>query len=104
MDYVSGLFTIEEEKTNEIDAYLLEPLCPLNGNAAILQYWKQRKDNFPKLSMMARDYFAAPISSASIERRFSTSSHVLSKKRNRLKAENLEHLLCLHDWENFNKI
>jgi hypothetical protein len=48
---------------------------------------------------MARDFLAAPVASACVERRFSLSGHVLNKKRNRLTSEHLEELLLLNDWK-----
>jgi hypothetical protein len=47
---------------------------------------------------MARDYLAIPTSLAPLERVFSTSGDIITKKRNRIRGENLWYLLYLRSW------
>jgi hypothetical protein len=64
----------------------------------ILEYWKRNAKRFPVLASMARDYLAAPASSASSERLFSATGNFLTPKRSRLGPDALQALACLHSW------
>ncbi|EFX68740.1 hypothetical protein DAPPUDRAFT_329813 [Daphnia pulex] len=46
---------------------------PEDGHENVLLYWKQHANQWPNLSIMARDYLAATATSASSERGFSTN-------------------------------
>jgi hypothetical protein len=46
---------------------------------------------------MARDYLAIPAISAASESVFSIGGDIITKKRNRLGADNIRRLLCLRD-------
>lgn len=71
----------KKDERNEFFAYLKEPTQKLTDRNSILEYWKLRQADFPKLSRMARDYLAAQISTASAERKFSVSGvHNVKKK------------------------
>jgi len=52
---------------------------------------------FPWLGVMARRVLAFPASSAAPERLFSTAGNVMTKKRSRLKCDNMEELVYLHE-------
>jgi hypothetical protein len=47
---------------------------------------------------MARDHLAIPASLAPLERVFSAGGNIITKKRNRIRGENLWYLLCLRSW------
>jgi len=60
-----------------------------------LDYWRIRKSELPKMSILARRYLCAPPTSVSSERLFSTSGGICSDKRTRLLPEKLEMLVLL---------
>ncbi|KAL2497871.1 BED zinc finger [Abeliophyllum distichum] len=67
-------------------------------NFDILKWWRQHQRSYPILSKMVRDLLTSPVSTVASEAAFSTSGRVLSDIRSRLKADILENLLCLKDW------
>ncbi|KAL2527478.1 BED zinc finger [Abeliophyllum distichum] len=68
-------------------------------NFDILKWWRQHQRSYPILSKMARDLLTPPVSTVASEAAFSISGRVLSEIRSRLKADILESLLCLKDWD-----
>jgi len=64
----------------------------------VLTWWFKRRDQFPCLSRMARDYLSIPGTSVDVERVFSRGRLVLPHVRNRLSAQSTRALLCLGDW------
>lgn len=53
-------------------------------------FWKRKKDIYPKLFVVALDIFASPATSAPVERVFSQASHATSGRRGRLEHFALE--------------
>jgi hypothetical protein len=51
------------------------------------------KDIYPQLSLAAEIFLIAPISTATVERDFSTMNRVLTKLRNRLTIEHVDQLM-----------
>ena len=51
------------------------------------------KDIYPQLSLAAEIFLIAPISTATVERDFSTMNRILTKLRNRLTMEHVDHLM-----------
>jgi hypothetical protein len=49
-----------------------------------LLFWKLYENKFQLLSALAKKYLGIPASSASVERIFSISGHVLSAKRSKM--------------------
>jgi hypothetical protein len=64
----------------------------------ILRYWASKEYEFPIIARMARDHLAIPATSAPSECVFSVGGNIITKKRNRLGADNTRRLLCLRDW------
>lgn len=59
----------------------------------ILMWWKFHKSSFPLLSKLAKDVLAVCATSVPSERAFSSSKHVTTDLRNRLKEEIIEDLM-----------
>ncbi len=53
------------------------------------------KDVYPQLSLAAEIFLIAPISTATVERDFSTMNRILTKLRNRLTTEHLNQLMII---------
>ena len=75
----------------EVDQYLL--IMPTKEEKEIAQFWKRKKDMFPRLYKVARSILAVPATSASSE--FSAAGFLLNEKRSRLKPETVESLLLI---------
>jgi hypothetical protein len=88
---------------DEFEVYLGEQNMPMEelDEGGVLQptralkYWKLHSHRFPFLSLVARDIYGCPASSASIERAFSTASDILTAKRSRTKPFLFQQLLFL---------
>lgn len=92
----------QKDQSDELKKYIHEPVTRFSRTEDTLSYWKLNKERFPTLHSMAMDYLAIPASSAAVESAFSTAGHLFNKKRTRLKAETLESLLLLHNWQTKN--
>jgi hypothetical protein len=89
----------EDEMENgkpEIERYLKEPLLPESSDA--LHYWKSKKNLYPVLSVMARDFFGAQSSAVACEEVFSSGVDFVTPNRSRLSDESISHFLCLQYW------
>ena len=80
----------------EVKLYFQQDVIEASEDPLI--YWKQKKDVFPSLALMARSFLAIPATSTPSERAFSRGRIVLSHLRNRLTAEKTRALLCLQSW------
>ncbi|KAJ8509474.1 hypothetical protein ONZ45_g8364 [Pleurotus djamor] len=64
----------------------------------LIKWWYDRRDTFPHLSRMSRDYLTIPATCVGAERVFSRGRLVLSHIRNRLSAESTRALMCVGAW------
>lgn len=71
---------------------------PVKRDIDILRYWTSKEYEFPIISRMAKDHLAIPATSAASESVFSVGGDIITKKRNRLGADNTRRLLCMRDW------
>ncbi|KAL1528068.1 hypothetical protein AB1Y20_009434 [Prymnesium parvum] len=81
----------EEEKQSEVEKYLNESAAPMHTD--VLQWWADREDKFPDLSVMARQYLGVPATSASAERLFSIAGRVFDDLRQNMDDKALEALM-----------
>ena len=78
--------------TDELDLYLRMPEERYEECNA-LEWWKEHAAQLPNLSRMARQYLAAPASSAAVERMFSRTGRYHSDQKKRTKGSTIETLL-----------
>ena len=64
----------------------------------VLEWWKANQDVFPHVANMARQYLGMPVSSATVERLFSSAGLAFSDLRQRMEPQTLEAIL----WAKFN--
>jgi hypothetical protein len=81
---------------DELDNYLAMPVAPKQTD--VLQWWKAKSPDYPHLASMARDYLAAPATSAPVERVFSGGTDIAQPKRGALHADTFRACLCLRSW------
>jgi hypothetical protein len=91
-----------EEGVGELDRYLAEPqlkVTKANQNAFdILAWWKNQKDEYSILSLLARDVLAMQVSTVASESAFSVGGRVIDPYRSRLDPDMVEALVCTKDW------
>lgn len=82
---------------DELTAYLA--LDPLEEDVVDpIQYWLERRFQFPNLSKLAFDTLAIPPMSDDNERSFSSARDLITYRRNRLKEDIIGASECLHNW------
>ena len=59
----------------------------------LLKWWKVKELSWPALSKMAKQYLAAPVSSAGVERVFSAAGKMHGDLRKSMADESLKHSL-----------
>ncbi|XP_017468941.1 PREDICTED: zinc finger BED domain-containing protein 4-like [Rhagoletis zephyria] len=86
-------------KSNRADAiialreYAEKPNEPLNTDP--LEYWKTRSNDMKQLQVLASKYLYIPATSTKSERMFSKAGEIVSDRRSRLKAKNVNMLLFI---------
>jgi hypothetical protein len=81
----------------EIDQYLKAPLLARSENP--LQWWKENKNNYHNIFKVVCKYLCTVATSVPSERLFSKAGELISQKRSRLKAENVDMILFLNSSE-----
>jgi hypothetical protein len=79
------------------------PEVLLERDASLFDFWRSCRANFALLSIatfipVASRYLGIPATSAPSERSFSSSGLAVTKLRNRLGHDLLEHILLCRDW------
>jgi hypothetical protein len=106
LDFLSDIISVPEEQSQsptlspeerglrEVERYMSEP--PLDKNSDPLEWWSAREAGYPLLCVLVRKYVCIPASSTPPERVFSTAGNIVSKKRSRLSADNVDMLIFLN--------
>lgn len=82
----------QQPKIDELEQYLAEPE-ESDLNLKVLDWWKLKESKWPTLAKMVKQYFAAPASSAGVERVFSAAGKMHSDLQKSAKDSTLEHSL-----------
>jgi len=87
-------------KESDLQSYLDEEKLDHKKyeDLGILEYWKANEGKYPEVAMMARDILSIPITTVASESSFSIGGRILDKYRSTLLPDNVEALLCTHDW------
>ena len=79
-------------KIDELEQYLQDTDVP-DIDDPILDWWKKKEEKWPTLAKMVKQYFAAPTSSAGVERVFSAAGKMHGDLQKSAKDSTLEHSL-----------
>jgi hypothetical protein len=85
----------ENQEYNEINNYLNIP-CDINTDPLV--WWNIYQENYPILSLIAKDYLIIQAISVSSEQAFSVAGNTITQTRNRLDPETAHATLCLKSW------
>ncbi|RKF84230.1 hypothetical protein GcM1_135003, partial [Golovinomyces cichoracearum] len=77
-DFDNEIYTTDPRVEEEYNIYLQEAL--IAGTADPLLYWKNNSSRLPILAILARRVLAIPANSASIERAFSVSNNIITRR------------------------
>ena len=77
---------------DELDKYLADSEEP-DLDIKVLDWWKAKESQWPNLAKMVKQYFAAPASSAGVERVFSAAGKMHGDLSKSAKDTTLEHSL-----------
>ena len=87
-----------DEGISELERYLAEPQFKVskanNNSFDILAWWKNQKDEYPVLSMIARDVLAMQVSTVASESAFSAGGRVVDPYRSSLDPDMVQALVC----------
>ena len=84
--------TIKPAELDELEQYLADPEEP-ELDVKVLAWWQAKESKWPNLAKMVKQYFAAPASSAGVERVFSAAGKMHGDLSKSAKDETLEHSL-----------
>ena len=91
---------LTQDLPGEISRYLcVQPVANEVGNP--LRFWKNRGEDFPTLSSVARYYLTANASSVAVESMFSNSGLILNGRRSSLEPFKLNYICFIHDNQMF---
>ncbi|OOO08201.1 HAT dimerization domain protein [Aspergillus oryzae] len=74
----------------ELKTYLDLEGLGTTGQTDILTYWKSRRDDFPILYCMARDFLAVTINGVGVERLFNSARDICHYRRSRRHSDTIE--------------
>jgi hypothetical protein len=87
--------------SGELAKYLSSDVVPHHedDDFNILQWWQEHKQQFPVLSILARDVISVPVSTISSESAFSLAGRILEERRTSLTPDMVKTLMCIKDSE-----
>lgn len=83
----------EKSERDELAEYLALPQIKYKTEEDAIKWWRENKETFPNLEVMARQYLGCPASSASVERLFSAVGIAFSAKRKSADASTLANIM-----------
>lgn len=96
---LGGDLSDEDEETEgakaEMDSYKAER--KLKSDRCPFEWWRERKENYPLMSRLARKYLALQATSTPAERVMSALGFVLNKQRQAMKSELFSEIMFLSD-------
>ena len=98
-DYETGNVSDEYDiDDDELERYLCKRLDLTNLPDNPLEFWKNNNMEFPILSKLARQICSIPASTATVERSFSASGNIVTKRRTNIEPAQLNNVLFLRSF------
>ena len=88
-------FPTENLEFDELNSYL-NTLNDINIDPVL--WWKEHQNEYPILSLIAKDYLIIQSTSVAAEQAFSVAGNTITQTRNKLEPETAKAILCLKSW------
>lgn len=82
-------------KTDELERYLRMNIEEIYKQPNPLPFWRDHQNKFPALSLLARRLFSIPVTSAGVERQFSSAGLTVTERRSSLDPETVNNVLLV---------
>jgi hypothetical protein len=89
----------EDDDHDEVDRYIITKIS-FSKDDTILEWRNKHSLTFPQLSLLAKSLFVVSASSATSERIFSASGHVLERRRQSLNSDNVDNISMIRNFRN----
>lgn len=96
-------FSHKALQSDELTRYLVMNLDKSKLSSNPLEFWKQYKEVFSVLSMLARQIHCIPASSAAVERCFSSTGFIINERRTSLHTDQIDNTIVIRSVENLKK-
>ncbi|XP_039011378.1 zinc finger BED domain-containing protein RICESLEEPER 1-like [Hibiscus syriacus] len=90
--------SVLSEGKSELEKYLEDKVEPDVKKFDLFNWWKNKSQTYPIISIMARDILAIPVSTMASEYAFSTEGRVLDSFQSSLTPKIVECLICAQNW------
>ena len=88
-------FPTENLEFDELNSYL-NTLNDINIDPVL--WWKEHQNEYPILSLIAKDYLITQSTSVAAEQAFLVAGNTITQTRNKLEPETAKAILCLKSW------
>ncbi len=89
----------EDDDHDEVDRYIITKIS-FSKDDTILEWRNKHSLTFPQLSLLAKSLFVVSASSATSERIFNASGHVLERRRQSLNPDNVDNISMIRNFRN----
>ncbi|CAF2972397.1 unnamed protein product [Rotaria sp. Silwood2] len=85
--------TTNTVKNDELERYLRMNIEDIYKQSNPLPFWRDHQKKFPGLALLARRLFSIPVTSAGVERQFSSAGFTITQRRSSLDPDTLNDVL-----------
>ena len=88
--------SVNSQPFNEFDNYIQLPR--IERKIRTLDWWRQAAQQYPKLALIARDYFGVPATEVGVEREFNKSERVATSLRSCLSSKTITNIMLYKNY------
>ena len=94
-------YPLPSKKLDELDRYLDVELEKVKLKSNPMNFWRDHREKFPRLSCLARWIFSVPATSTNVERQLSGAGLVKQERRTNLNPGQLDNILPIRSMEKY---
>ena len=95
--FLISLSNTNETNNSELKVYFSEPV--IGFESSVLDYWKENRERYPILHLIAKDYLSMMPTSVASERSFSLAGLTITDIRSSLNPNTANQTTCLSSWQ-----